>query len=105
MRVRTNATRVALGLIVALATVVPAVTLSVTPALAHHCSGEGRIDQRGGDVVGECHGQTPGQPGGGTVHETWDIYCAAAVGEYREGDAVEFEAMDQLSAGDVENLG
>jgi hypothetical protein len=105
MRVRTHGARFALGLIVTLAVVMPAVTLPAAPALANHCNGEGKIKDRGGDVVAECHGQTPGQPGGGTVHETWDIYCVAAVGEYREGDEVDFRATDQLSPGDVENLG
>jgi hypothetical protein len=79
--------------------------LLAAPASAHHCSGTGDIYQGGGEVVAECHGQTPGRPGGSTVHETWDIYCSAAVGEYREGDEVKFYTTDQLTPGEVEHLG
>ena len=105
MRVRTNKPWTAVRLIVAIALFGSATLLTTAPASAHHCSGEGDIYQGGGEVVAECHGVTPGQPGGGTVHEIWDTYCAAAVGEYQEGDEVEFDATDQLSPGDVENLG
>ena len=41
-----------------------AVILSAAPAHANHCTGEG-ARERGGEVIGECHGVTPGQPGGG----------------------------------------
>lgn len=105
MRIRTHRTRTAVRLIVATAVFGSAILLLAAPASANHCIGEGGIRDRGGDVVAECHGQTPGRPGGRTVHETWNIYCAAAVGEYQDGDEVEFYATDQLTPGDVEHLG
>ena len=105
MRIRSHRTRTAVRLIVATAVFGSAMLLLAAPASANHCSGSGQIDDRGGDVVAECHGQTPGRPGGRTVDETWNIYCAVAVGEYQEGDEVEFYATDQLTPGDVEYLG
>ena len=105
MRIRTHRPRTAVRLIVATAVFGSAILLLAAPASANHCIGEGGIRDRGGDVVAECHGQTPGRPGGRTVHETWNIYCAAAVGEYQDGDEVEFYATDQLTPGDVEYLG
>ena len=105
MRVRTYRPWTSVHLILTVAMFGATVLLQAAPALANHCSGEGDIYQGGGEVVAECHGQTPGQPGTWTVHETWDIYCAAAVGDYQEGDEVEFYATDQLSPGDVEHLG
>ena len=105
MRVRTNGAGVALGLTVALAMVVPAVTLAAAPALANHCSGEGRIDQRGGDVFGECHGRTPGQPGSGSVDRLWEIHCARVVGEFLDGDEVELYPSDPLTEGDIAYVG
>ena len=105
MRIRTNRSRTAVRLIVAAALFGSAMLLMAAPASAHHCSGEGDIYQRGAEVVAECHGQTPGRLGGRAVHETWATYCAAAVGEFQEGDEVEFYATDQLTPGDVEYLG
>ena len=105
MRVRTHRPRTAVRLILAVAFVGSASLLFAAPASANHCSGSGQIDDRGGDVVAECHGQTPGRPSGGSVHTVWNRYCAAAVGEYQEGDEVEFYATDQLTPGDVEHLG
>lgn len=105
MRVRTHRPRSSVHLIVAIAMVATAVAILAAPASAHHCSGEGDIYQGGGDVVAECHGQTPGRRGGGTVHETWDIYCAVAVGEYQDGDDVTFDATDELTEQDVVHLG
>lgn len=105
MRVCTYRPGTSVRLIVATAVLGLAMLLVAAPASANHCSGEGDIYQGGGEVVAECHGRTPGQPGGRTVHEAWDIYCADAVGVYREGDEVEFYATDQLSPGDVEHLG
>ena len=105
MRVCTHRPRTAVRLIVAATAIGSAMLLMAAPASANHCSGEGDIYQGGGDVVAECHGQTPGQPGSRTVHETWDIYCAAAVGEFQEGDEVDFHPTDQFSPGDVEFLG
>lgn len=104
MRICSNRSRTSVRLSLAIA-MAAAVVLQAAPASANHCSGEGDIYQGGGDVVAECHGQTPGRPGKRTVHETWDIYCAAAVGAYQEGDQVEFYATDELTAGDVEHLG
>ena len=82
-------------------------TLSMlaAPASAHHCSGEGDIYQGGGQVVAECHGRTPGQPGSGSVHQLWDRYCRSTVGAFREGDEVELYPVDPLSEGDVAYLG
>lgn len=105
MRVRTHRSRLAHGLaalatLVLLATLVPA-----GPASAHHCTGGGQIDDRGGDVVAECHGATPGRPGSVDVSELWGSYCAAWVGGFLPGDGVEFVATDPLTVGDVEHLG
>lgn len=105
MRVCTDRSRTSVRLIVATAVLGSAMLLMAAPASANHCSGSGGVRDRGGEVVAECHGQTPGQPDGRTVHETWDVYCADAVGEYQDGDEVEFYATDQLTPGDVEYLG
>ncbi len=105
MRVCTDRSRTSVRLILAIALIVSAMAVQAAPALANHCEGEGSIRDRGGDVVAECHGKSPGQPGGGTVHETWDSYCAAAVGPYLDGDGVEFYEGDPLTSGDVEDLG
>lgn len=104
MRVRTNGARVALGLIVTLAVIVPVVTLS-TPAYASHCGGGGSVDDDGGDVVGECHAVDPGRQGSGTVVEAWNRNCADAAGPYQDGDEVEWLQTDQLTEGDVLHLG
>ncbi len=105
MRVRAHGARVALGLIVTLAVVVPAVTLPAAPVWANHCSGDSRIDDRGGDVRAECHGNTPGRPGGGSVSALWDRYCASSVGDFQDGDEVELIPTDPLTEGDIEYLG
>lgn len=105
MRVRSNRTRTSVRLIVGLALVGSVTLVAALPASADHCSGQGQIDDRGGDVAAECHGQSPGQPGGRTVNEAWDIYCAGAVGPFEEGDEVEFYGTDQLSPEDVAHLG
>jgi len=105
MRVRTHRPRSSIRLIVATALFGTAISLMAAPASAQQCSGEGDIYQGGGDVVAECHGETPGAQGGRTVHETWDIYCAAVVGEYRVGDEVEFFVTDPLTEEDVAYLG
>ena len=105
MRIRTHRPRTAIRLAIALAMGAAAALLIAAPASAHHCSGEGRVDQRGGSVVGECHGRTPGEPGSGSVHELWDMHCADVAGEYREGDEVELYPSDPLSEGDVAYLG
>ncbi len=105
MRIRTHRSRTAVRLSLAFATIAVAMALQAAPAQANHCSGEGSIRDRGGDVVAECHGQTPGTAGGGTVHELWEVYCAAAVGPYLDGDEVVFSATDQLSSEEVAYLG
>ncbi len=105
MRVRTHRSRTAVHLIVAVVLISAATLLMAAPASANHCSGQGDIYQGGGEVVAECHARTPGQPGDQTVSETWDIYCADAAGEYREGDRVEFVPTDPLTPGDVRDLG
>ncbi len=105
MRVCTHRSRTSVRLIVAVGLVGAAMLLGAAPALGNHCTGEGTIRDRGGDVVAECHGRTPGERGTWTVHETWNIYCASAVGEYEEGDEVEFYPTDILSPQDVEHLG
>jgi hypothetical protein len=105
MRIRTNRSRVALRLIVTLAVVLPVVTLLAAPSFASHCTGEGTIRDRGGEVSGECHGSTPGRPGSRDVHELWDAYCAASVGSYQEGDRVEFVETEPLTEGDIVHLG
>jgi hypothetical protein len=104
MRIRTDRSRASVRLILAIATIAAAMAFQVAPAQGNHCTGDGSIRDRGGDVVAECHGQTPGQRGGRTVHETWDFYCAA-IGPYQEGDEVEFSSTDELNPGDVEQLG
>ncbi|MEX2652893.1 MAG: hypothetical protein WD473_10690 [Acidimicrobiia bacterium] len=78
--------------------------LQVAPALANHCSGNGDIYQGGGDVVAECHGATPGQPGGRSVHELWDIYCTDA-GPYEEGDEVGFYEVAPVATDEIELFG
>jgi hypothetical protein len=105
MRLRTHQPRASARLILSLAIVASMMVVASTPASGHHCSGSGQVDDRGGDVVAECHGQTPGQPGGRTVHETWGIYCSAALGVFVEGDEVTFDQIDQLTPQDVEHLG
>ena len=105
MRVFTNRPRTSVRLVVASAVLGSVMCFLALPAFADHCGGQGDIYQGGGEVVGECHGQTPGQPGGRALNETWDVYCAAAAGPFQEGDEVEFYGTDQLSPEDVQHLG
>ena len=63
MRTRTHRPRTAVRLAVAVALIGSAMVLAAVPAFADHCSGEGDIRDRGGDVVAECHVVIPGQPG------------------------------------------
>ena len=105
MRIRTNRPRIAVRLIAASAAVTVTLLVIAVPASAHHCTGEGDIYQGGGQVIAECHGRTPGEPASGSVHELWEVYCAASVGEYEEGDEVELYASDPLSESDVAYLG
>ena len=80
------------------------VVLTAGPLSAHHCSGDGSIRDRGGEVIAECHGVTPGQPGGGSVHELWDVYCSEA-GPYQEGDEVGFYEVAPVTAEEVALFG
>lgn len=105
MRVCTHRSRTSVRLVVAVAGLASAMLLVAAPASAHHCAGGGQIDDRGGEVVGECHGETPGRPGSTSVDETWRIYCADGVGEYREGDSVEFVPLEPLVEGEVAHMG
>lgn len=104
MRVRTNGARVALRLIVTLALVLPAVTLPGASAYANHCSGDNRIDERGGEVDAECHGEDPGGSGSSTMEELWARYCTDA-GPYRPGDEVGFYEVAPVSPEHVEAVG
>ncbi len=105
MRIRTHRPRTPVRLITVVALVAAALSMLAVPASAQHCTGEGDIYQGGGQVVAECHGRTPGQPGSGSVHQLWDIYCARRAGEYREGDEVELYPSDPLFESDVAHLG
>jgi hypothetical protein len=104
MRVRTNGARVALRLIVTLALVLPAVTLPGASAYASHCSGDNRIDERGGEVDAECRGEAPGGSGSSTMEELWARYCTDA-GPYRPGDEVGFYEVAPVSPEHVEAVG
>ena len=104
MRIRADRARVALRLIVTLAILMPAVTLPAAPATADHCSGEGSVDDDGGEVVGECHGEDPSQPGSTTVHELWNRYCSDA-GPYQEGDEVGFYQVGPVTLDEIDLLG
>ena len=104
MRIRTNRPRTALRLVIILALIGSAMVLVAAPASANHCSGDGRIDQRGGDVVGECHVVTPGQPGDRTMSEVWDSYCSA-VGPFQDGDEVGFYEVASVTPDEVAMFG
>lgn len=104
MRIRADRPRTSLRLIVTAALVAWTVTVVAAPAEADHCTGEGGIRDRGGEVVGECHGQEPGQGGTRTVHELWDIYCAEA-GPFQEGDEVGFYEVAPVGPEEVELMG
>ncbi|MDF1597860.1 MAG: hypothetical protein P1T08_17405, partial [Acidimicrobiia bacterium] len=104
MRVRTNRSGPTNGLILAAAVLVLSTLISARPALADHCSGDGQIDDRGGDVVGECHGIVPGEPETYTMNELWDYYCADA-GPFREGDEVGFYEVGPVEPDEIELFG
>ena len=105
MRVRTYRARVTLHLILTLALVVPAVTLPDARAMAEHCTGETRIDERGGEVGGECHGEEPGRPGSSSMSDLWARYCSDDAGPYLEGDEVAFYESGPPSPEDLEARG
>lgn len=104
MRIRTNGTWFALGLMLRTALVLGLIAISV-PAWADHCDGSGSVGDRGGEVVGECHEGDSGGSSSGAAADTWNAHCAAEVGAYEEGDAVDFVRVEPLTEGDVEHLG
>lgn len=104
MRIRTHRQRTPVRLTIAVASIVVAMALGAAPAWADHCSGDGDIYQGGGEVVGECHGVDPGNPGTTSVHELWDIYCTDA-GPYQEGDEVGFYEVGPMNPEEVELMG
>ena len=104
MRFRANRPWASVRLIVAVALAGSAMSLTAAPASAHHCTGDGDIYEGGGEVVAECHGVTPGQPGGGSVHELWDVYCSEA-GPFQEGDEVGFYEVAPVTAEEVALFG
>jgi hypothetical protein len=104
MRVRSNRSRIAVRLIVALTLTTASVALVAVPAQADDCDGNGGVRDRGGEVVGECHVVLPGQPGDYTVHELWDSYCAA-VGPYQDGDEVGFYEEAALEPAEIDAFG
>lgn len=104
MRVRANRSRAALRLIGGVVfALVP--LLIAAPALADHCSGSGSIDDDGGSVIGECHGESSGGSGSGGSSGAWEARCAAPVGPYREGDTVEFYWTEPLTEDEVIQIG
>ena len=104
MRVCTNRSRTAYRLAVALVLVGLTMVLAAAPASADHCSGEGDIRDRGGEVVAECHVAIPGQPGDRSMSEVWDSYCSAA-GPFQEGDEVGFYEVGPVTADEVAMFG
>lgn len=104
MRLRTDRTRTALSLILALA-YGAGVLLVAAPVVAADCSGGGATNDDGGQVVGECAEETPGQPGSSSVEEVWDAYCTSRVGPYQAGDTVEYERSEPATQSDVEFAG
>ncbi|MDF1596592.1 MAG: hypothetical protein P1T08_10940 [Acidimicrobiia bacterium] len=104
MRVRTNRSGLAHGLMLLALIALVATLVPAPPALADHCSGSGDIKDRGGDVVGECHGIVPGEPETYTMHELWDYYCDAA-GPFQEGDEVGFYEVGPVEPDEIELFG
>ncbi len=104
MRVCTNRSRTAFRLAVALVLVGSTMVFAAAPASADHCSGEGDIRDRGGEVVAECRVVTPGQPGDRSMSEVWDMYCGA-VGPFREGDEVGFYEVGPVMLDEVVMFG
>ena len=104
MRVRTHRSRTAVRLIVAAALIAATMTIAVVPAWADHCSGDGSIRDRGGEVVGECHAVSQEQLGSRSVHELWDTYCSDA-GPYEEGDEVTFSEVAPVDPDEIEMFG
>lgn len=104
MRVGSHGPRSAVGLTVALA-LTALVLLVAAPAWADHCGGSGSVNDRGGEVDGECHEDSSGGSDGGGQSDVWNAHCAAEIGAYQGGDEVEFVRMEPLTEGDVEHLG
>lgn len=104
MRIRSYRARLAVGVVVGIA-VVALLFAPAFPALAGHCSGSGAVGDRGGEVVGECHGGDSGGSGSGAASDTWDAHCASEAGSYQQGDTVDFVRVEPLTEGDVDHLG
>ena len=104
MRIRSNRSRTPFRLAAALALIGSAMLLAAAPASADDCSGDGRIDQRGGNVVGECHVVVPGQPGERSMSEVWDRHCSA-VGPFQDGDEVGFYEVAPATPDEVAMFG
>lgn len=104
MRIRSNRPRTAFRLAVALVLVGLTMVFAAAPASADHCSGDGNIRHRGGDVVAECHVVVPGQSGDRSMSEVWDVYCDA-VGPFQEGDEVGFYEVVPVAPDEVVMFG
>jgi hypothetical protein len=104
MRIRTYGERVALYLIVAPALIVSAVMFPAAPVMADHCGGSGSVDDDGGQVEGECHGEDPGRPGSSSMRELWARYCTDG-GPFQEGDEVAFYEVAPVDPWYVEESG
>ena len=83
-----------------LALVGSAMMLVAAPASAGHCSGDGSIRDRGGDVVAECHVVTAVRSGSRSTSDVWDSYCGAA-GSFRAGDEVDFYEVAPVTPDEV----
>lgn len=105
MRFRSNGTRVALSVTIALVLLGPGEAVVAPPAFAADCQGEGSVRDRGGDVTGECQEESAGQPGSTSVEEVWRAYCSLKVGAYQPGDTVEYERSEPATEGDIEYHG
>lgn len=104
MRIRTNRTRLARGLIACMCVLVAVLTFA-PPAFGDHCSGSGSVRDRGGEVIGECHENGAGSAGSTGGGGLWAQWCVPLFGDFQEGDRVEFMQSDPLVEGDIAELG